>query len=150
MGEYEPWTSSGHVAMRWLRELSSRLERVRVVHGAWDRCLNSHYGGSNTAVFLDPPYKAYETLYGVSDPVAAECEKWARENGHLRVALCGHVGDYELPGWTQHVWDRGRLTYGGSKTTGKECVWFSPHCLPLDEQPSLFGGEVIRVMRDDT
>jgi hypothetical protein len=134
------WTSGGRTAMRWLRELADRLERVRVVHGSWDRCLNSHYGAELTAIFLDPPYKAYEKLYGVSDPVAVECETWARENAGLRVALCGHRGDYDLPGWVEHEWDRGRLTYSGAETTAKECVWFSPACLPLvAKQASLFG-----------
>jgi hypothetical protein len=130
--DYEPWTSSGRVAMRWLRELADRMERVRVVHGAWNRCLNSHYGGAETAVFLDPPYKAYEKLYGAGGVgVAAEAEAWARENAGLRVVLCGHRGDYELPGWTVHEWDRGRMTYAGSKTTAEECLWLSPACLPL-------------------
>lgn len=126
--------------MRWLRELADRLERVRVVHGSWDRCLNAHYGAELTAIFLDPPYKAFEKLYGVSDPVAAECEAWARGNAGLRVALCGHRGDYDLPGWTEHEWDRGRLTYSGGETTAKECVWFSPACLSLvPAQSALFG-----------
>jgi DNA adenine methylase len=134
------WTSGGRTAMRWLRELADRMERVRVVHGSWGRCLNSHYGADLTAIFLDPPYKAYEKLYGVSDPVAAECEAWARDNASLRVALCGHRGDYDLPGWTEHDWERGRLTYNGGKTTAQECIWFSPACLPLvAKQPSLFG-----------
>jgi hypothetical protein len=136
---YEPWTSSGRVAMRWLRELSDRMERVRVVHGAWHRCLNSHYGQDLTAIFLDPPYKSFEKLYGVSEPVAAECEAWALENAELRVALCGHRGDYDLPGWTVHDWDRRRLTYNGGDTTAQECIWFSPACLPLqDKQRSIF------------
>jgi hypothetical protein len=134
------WTSGGRTAMRWLRELADRLERVRVVHGSWDRCLNSHYGAEMTAIFLDPPYKAFEKLYGVSDPVAAECETWAREHAELRVALCGHRGDYDLHGWVEHEWDRGRLTYNGGDTTAKECVWFSPACLPLvAKQTALFG-----------
>ena len=121
-------TSSGAVAHRWLRELSDRLERVRVVHGDWSRCLNSHYGGDNTAVFLDPPYRAYETVYGVSIPVADAVADWARQNQHLKIALCGHVGDYELPEWTPVQWDRGRLTYAGGKTTDLECIWYSPAC----------------------
>lgn len=136
---YVPWTSSGRVAMRWLRELANRMERVRMVHGSWNRCLNSHYGGADTAVFLDPPYKAFEKLYGVSAPVATECEVWARENAGLRVILCGHRGDYDLPGWVVHEWDRGRLTYSGKKTTAEECLWLSPACLPLvAKQTSIF------------
>jgi len=133
------WTSSGRVAWTWLHKLAERLERVRVVHGHWDRCLNNHFGGAETAVFLDPPYKAYEQLYGVGEPVAGEAEAWAREHADLRIAICGHVGDYELPGWDAVQWSRGRLTYAGGQTTDKECIWFSPACLPrTDQQRSLF------------
>ena len=143
MGSYDPWTSSGRVAMKWLRELADRMERVRVVHGAWDRCLNSHYGGDGpgTAIFLDPPYKAYEKLYGADETlVAADVEAWARENAKMRLALCGHRGDYDLPGWVEHEWDRGRLTYSGAATTAQECVWFSPACAPLvARQTAMFG-----------
>jgi hypothetical protein len=139
------WTSSGRVAWMWLRRLAERLERVRVVHGDWSRCLNNHYGGDSTAVFLDPPYLAFEKLYSAqAQPVARQCEAWARENAGLRVALCGHAGDYELPGWTEHAWSRGRLTYSGGKTTSKEMIWFSPACLPTGEksrQGELFGDE---------
>ena len=44
--------------------------------------------------------------------------KGCRDNadGH-RIALCGHIGDYDLPGWDIMLWSRGRLTYGSSKTT---------------------------------
>ena len=45
------------------------------------------------------------------------------------MALCGHVGDYDLPGWVQYRWSRGRLTYGSDKTTDDECIWFSPACI---------------------
>lgn len=123
-------TSCGRTAWEWLHKLAARLERVRVVHGDWSRCLNSHFGGDSTAVFLDPPYRAYETLYGVTAPVADAVEAWARDNAHLRIALCGHVGDYDLPGWDAVQWSRGCLTYAGGKTTESECVWYSPACLP--------------------
>lgn len=133
-GQGEILTSAGAAAWRWLHELAARLERVRIIHGEWDRCLNHHYGGNDTAVFLDPPYKAYGALYGTgSAPVAAACEAWAREFGHLRIALCGHIGDYDLPGWSIHEWSRGRATYGGAGTTDKEAIWFSPACLPYAE-----------------
>jgi hypothetical protein len=79
------------------------LERVRIVHGDWSRCLNNHFGGDDTAVFLDPPYRAYERLYGGGSPVADEVEKWARENGHLRIALCGHRGECGLCGLRRGV-----------------------------------------------
>jgi hypothetical protein len=90
-------------------------------------------------VFLDPPYRAYEKLYGTSAPVADAVEAWARNNAQLRIALCGHADDYDLPGWDAVAWDRGRLTYSGGKTTDKECVWYSPGCLPR-ETLDLFAG----------
>ena len=133
-------TSSGRTAWRWLHELADRLERVRVVHGDWSRCLNSHFGGNNTAVFLDPPYRAYEKLYGVATPVADAVADWARDNAHLRIAICGHVDDYDLPGWDAVQWSRGKHTYGGSKTTESECIWYSPACLSAQKTtaPDLF------------
>ena len=133
-------TSGGRTAWVWLHKLANRLERVRVVHGEWDRCLNHHYGGDDTAVVLDPPYRSYERLYGNKAPVADAVEDWARENATLRIALCGHIGDYDLPGWDAVPWTRKRQTYAGSGTTDKECVWYSPACLPsVTAQGSLFG-----------
>lgn len=129
-------TSSGRTAWRWLHELAERLERVRVVHGSWDRLLNNHYGAESTAVFLDPPYRAYESLYGATEgpPVADAVEAWAAENAHLRVAVCGHLGDYpglDAKGYELVPWTRKRLTYSGAQTTDKEAIWFSPACLSV-------------------
>ena len=123
-------TSCGRTAWAWLHRIADRLERVRVVHGDWSRCLNNHFGGDDTAVFLDPPYRSYEALYGKAGAVADAVEAWARENEHLRIALCGHKGDYALDGWDAVEWSRGRLTYSGGQTTDSECVWYSPVCLP--------------------
>jgi DNA adenine methylase len=123
-------TSSGLTAWDWLHKLAARLERVRITHGDWERCLNHHYGANDTAVFLDPPYRAYEKLYGGAAPVADAVAAWARENPSLRIALCGHVGDYAMgEGWDVVQWDRQRLTYGGDSTTDLEAVWFSPGCV---------------------
>ena len=131
-GETRLLTSCGRAAWSWLHRLADRLERVRIVHGDWSRCLNHHFGGTDTAVFLDPPYRAYEKLYGGAAPVADAVEEWARNHPHLRVAICGHRGDYALPGWDAVDWSRGRLTYGGGKTTDSECIWYSPACLPRE------------------
>jgi hypothetical protein len=134
------WTSSGRTALCWLRKIADRLERVRIVHGDWTRCLNNHFGGDNTAVFLDPPYRSFEIVYGAT-PVADFVVEWARNNAHLRVALCGHAGDYDLPEWTAVKWSRGRFTYSGSKTTDEECIWYSPACIDPTRQLDLFGFE---------
>ena len=123
-------TSCGRTAWAWLHRIADRLERVRVVHGDWSRCLNNHFGGDDTAVFLDPPYRSYEALYGKAGAVADAVEAWARENEHLRIALCGLRDDYKLAGWDAVEWSRGRLTYSGGQTTDSECVWYSPACLP--------------------
>lgn len=117
--------------MRWLLALAARLERVRIVHGGWRRCLNHHYGGADAAVFLDPPYRDHGRIYGPGAPVEDAVSIWARENEDLRIALCGHTGDYEMPGWDVVRWSRGRFTYSGSTTTEDECVWYSPACLPM-------------------
>jgi DNA adenine methylase len=135
VGDAGMLTSSGNVAWVWLHKLAARLERVRVIHGHWDRCLNHHYGAEQTAVFLDPPYLAFEGLYGHREPVAKECETWAREHPHLRVALCGHVGDYDLPGWEAMQWSRNSTTYGSNKTSDSECIWFSPACAKAAARP---------------
>jgi DNA adenine methylase len=132
------WTSGGKTAMRWLRQIAARLERVRIVHGDWSRCLNSCFGGNDTALFLDPPYRAYESVYGKAAAVADDVAKWAGENANLRIALCGHAGDYDLPGWSVVKWSRGSSTYGGSKTADKECVWYSPACLDPTLRGDLF------------
>jgi DNA adenine methylase len=130
MGADALLTSCGRTAWAWLHRIADRLERVRVVHGDWSRCLNNHFGGDDTAVFLDPPYRSYEAVYGKAGAVADAVESWARENEHLRIALCGHRGDYKLAGWDAVEWSRGRLTYSGGRTTDSECVWYSPACLP--------------------
>jgi DNA adenine methylase len=130
MGEFV--TSCGQTAFRWLSRVAKRLERVRIVHGDWTRCLNNHFGGHDTAVFLDPPYRSCETVYGNIVSIADAVEMWARKNEHLRIALCGHYGDYRLPGWHEVKWSRRRFTYSGNKTTALECVWYSPAC---DRQP---------------
>jgi len=122
-------TTGGKASWVRLHELAARLERVRVLHGDWNRCLNHHYGGIDTAVFLDPPYRAYESLYGTGKECTADAvAQWASENSDLRIALCGHIGDYDLAGWDCVQWDRGRLTYGSEKTTALEAVWYSPAC----------------------
>jgi DNA adenine methylase len=142
-GMGELLTSGGRAAWARLHELAERLERVRVMHGDWDRCLNNHYGGKDTAVFLDPPYLKYEQLYSTGKlPVAKAVEAWAKGNSGLKIALCGHVGDYEMPGWEYLPWDRGRLTYGSNKTTDQEAIWFSPACVQKEKTRSLFRQEM--------
>lgn len=126
-------SSAGRGVRDWFQHLAARLERVRIIHGDWSRCLNNHYGANDTAIFFDPPYKGFESLYhkdAQEKLIASAVENWCRVNGGgIRIALCGHVGDYDLPGWEVFRWSRGRLTYNGGKTTADEAIWFSPSCL---------------------
>ncbi len=123
-------SDAGMGVQDWFRTLSRRLERCRIYHCDWSRCLNHHYGGKDTAIFFDPPYKSFDGLYHESsDPLVADAvADFCRNNSSLRIALCGLLGDYDLPGWSVHPWTRGRLTYGGRNTTSKEAIWFSPAC----------------------
>jgi len=125
-----------HAAYSWMRQIAERLIRVRVCHGDWQRCLNNHYGGKDTAVFLDPPYKGFCDLYGCAD-IAAECESWAKDNPDLRIALCGHIGDYDLPGWDVLRWERAGNTYAGTGTKDQEAIWFSPACIKPPDKKSM-------------
>ena len=128
----------GDAGRGWLLSLAARLERVRVIHADWSRCMNHHYGDADTAIFFDPPYKGFESLYPGAKAVAEGVESWCMDNAALRIAICGHVGDYDLPGWDLYQWSRGRHTYSGSKTTDNEAIWFSPAC---ERQRTLFGGQ---------
>ena len=135
-------TTTGAVAHTWLHKLSARLERARVLHGDWKRCLYVEYGKKGShfpAIFFDPPYLSYEHMYGNSLPVASEVAEWCRHNATgVRIAICGLIGDYDLPGWTTHVWSRKMPTMGSSKTRDDECIWFSPDCLPIESKQKEF------------
>lgn len=143
-------TSTGRTAWQWLHKLAERLERVRIVHGDWTRCLNHQYGDTSTAVFLDPPYRGFESVYGNAPPTADAAAAWARDHAHLRVALCGHRGDYDLPSWDVVEWQRGSATYSGTKTMGEECVWYSPACIGRQHDLFSFSASVLSPEEDAT
>ncbi len=139
----------------WFLALQARLRRVRVACGDWQRVLGDsvlgkgkNVGGRRPcAVFLDPPYSHEirdpylygEDAVGVSDKVRV----WALEHGDdpdLRIALCGYAGEHEMPGsWTEHAW-KGARGYAAEGNSNRELerIWFSPHCLGVTQQGSLF------------
>lgn len=138
-----PPDSTESFIISWIYTLSRRLERVRIIHGDFERCLNLHYGDCHggAGVFLDPPYKQFERMYGkeTEESVAMRAENWARRNQHrARIALCGFRGDYDLPGWEIVEWSRPGMTMGSDKTRDLEAIWFSPRCLPQPRQKELF------------
>jgi hypothetical protein len=138
----------------WFRALQERLRRVRIICGDWTRVLgNSVLGkGKNVggrrpcAVFLDPPYDVSmraKRIYGHdAEGLSAKVREWALEHGDdpdLRIALCGYEGEHEMPGWTVHAW-KGARGYASEENENRslERIWLSPHCLPLEQQRSLF------------
>lgn len=137
---------SGLPIADWFAMLARRLRTVSIACGDWSRVATpsalgfSNTGTTPTAVFADPPYRDEALDYGAEADVAARVEQWCRENGddpRLRIVLAGHVDDYQLPGWTTLNWG-GSRGYGREKRGDNEVLWFSPHCLPLEQQRGLF------------
>jgi hypothetical protein len=83
--------------------------------------------------------------------VSARAREWATEHGNdpeLRIAFCGYEGEHDFPdSWAVYEW-KGARGYAGeaNDNRSKERIWFSPHCLPLEElhprQAALNFGEV--------
>ena len=135
----------------WMRALSSRLRRVRIACGSWERVLGDSVTWRHgvTAVFLDPPYTQGAMDYsagGVGGAVAGAVAEWAREAGRrddMRIALCGHAGEHDMPGWSVLPWT-GRGGYGAQGGADaddlrhQEVIWFSPACGGPAGQASLF------------
>ena len=147
----------GHeAALRaWFAMLAARLEGVRITCGDWRRVLGPsptvHLG--TTAVFLDPPYGVAEREDCYSHDsrhVANEVREWAIAHGEdprLRIALAGYDTEHAMPArWTAHRWKAhgGYANQGngqGRVNAGRECLWFSPHCLPERHVQQAFAWE---------
>lgn len=145
----------------WFLALQQRLRRVRVACGDWKRILGpsvlgkgKNVGGRRPCgVFLDPPY-SFELrdpyLYAEDDAaISAQVREWALEHGDdpdLRIALCGYEGEHEMPSsWRVYAWTAARgYAREDNDNRSRERIWFSPHCLPIEEQPSLFSSAEAR------
>jgi site-specific DNA-adenine methylase len=136
--------------------LAERLRHVRVCSGDWKRILSSSSMGTNAsgvaqgiapaAIYLDPPYKGYEHIYGVEQTTLHEdvrdfCLEYG-EHPRVRIALSGYEGEYELPGWEVVEWK----AHGGyanqaksheNENAHRERIWFSPSCLPIVRERTL-------------
>lgn len=143
--------------LEWFRALQVRLRRIRVVCGDWTRVLGpsvlgkgKNVGGRRPCgVFLDPPYdtslRAKRIYTHDRDGLAAEVRKWAIEHGDdpdLRICIAGYFDEHaaHMPAsWTAHRW-KGARGYAGEDNDNREeeTLWFSPHCLPIEQQRSLF------------
>lgn len=152
--------NAGRGIADWFNALATRLRRVRVCNGGWERVVSEGVTTRHglTAVFLDPPYgdeveqtRVYATDSGT---VSAAVRDWCVTNGCnplLRIALCGYDGEGHDTllehGWTPHNWKTSGGYGGGRGGQGdvnrhKERIYFSPACLDVSV-PNLFdlGGE---------
>lgn len=133
--------------LKQMQRIAERIREVRICCGEWSRVLTdgvlSH--GSTVGVFLDPPYSHStardKRCYAHDLNFTTEVLAWAIEHGddpRLRIALCGYEGEYELPrDWTKYGWTANAAykTHRGdlSRNRYKERIWFSPHCLRVEE-----------------
>jgi DNA adenine methylase len=139
--------------LKWFCGLSTRLQRVRMAQGDWARIVQPsmvrRWCGWPVAVFLDPPYAAYESAYndGSKQGVSADVREWALAHGddpNFRIALCGYEGEHAMPdSWSVFAW-KTKGGYGshsdkqGRENATRERIWFSPHCLKPERQLELF------------
>ena len=133
----------GAFILDWMQALGERLRDVRVANGDWKRVLSTSVTTRHgvTAVFLDPPYAKGAMDYaagGVGSGLSQDVLAWCLENGDdpkLRIALCGHLGEHDAPGWTAESWKASGGYARSSETVDNrksETIWFSPHCVRED------------------
>jgi hypothetical protein len=129
----------------YMQRLSDKLRRVRVCCGDWARVVTPSVTERHglTGIVLDPPYgegaQQYSAGGNADKGIAAAVWEWAIENGdnpQLRIAVCGYDDGREMPtGWSLLRW-MARKGYQATDTAtanpSRECVWFSPHCLPRE------------------
>ncbi len=144
----------------WMQDLATRLRRVRVCCGDWARvCTDGATAhGATVGVFLDPPYSAEagrnNDIYRVEDlTISHRVREWCierTENPRYRIALCGYDTEHaelEAMGWCAHAWkaNGGFANFGkdanaaGKANKHREVIWFSPSCLGVEREATLFG-----------
>jgi len=132
----------GRDIREYFRELSLRLERVRVMCGDWTRVTSPTVTTHNglTGMFLDPPYlDGCSSVYEHNEDVRLTVREYAIEHGaEMRIALCGYEGEHNMPDdWNCVPW-KARGGYGsqsdgaGRENCHRERIWFSPACLQTE------------------
>lgn len=126
--------------IEYFKQLQSRMARVRVMCGDWDRVCSPAVTDriGLTGVFLDPPYDGYENTYAHGESVSDAVREWAIKNGDnpkMRIALCGYEGEHGMPdNWDCVAW-KAQGGYGNgavdNENKHRERIWFSPHCLQV-------------------
>jgi DNA adenine methylase len=129
----------------YLQQLATRLRRVRVCCGDWQRILTPAVTTSigTSGIFLDPPYShdlRDTRCYAEDDhDISSDVCEWAIANGDnsdMRIALCGYAGEHSMPSSWECVPWKANGGYGRTEQAKvnrtEERIWFSPHCLKPD------------------
>jgi hypothetical protein len=134
--------NAGQGLLRYLRQVSVRLSRVRITCGSWERVVTPSVvragcgGDGARAVFLDPPYATSGDLYAHQDTdVAGRVREWCETApDSLRIVLCGYDDEHNdllRLGW-RCVQGRsgGGAGYSVRSDNGRrERLWLSPSCV---------------------
>jgi site-specific DNA-adenine methylase len=151
--------SSQKAILEGLRKLRDRLRWTAVYNGDWSRVVSNSCTKKRTptGVFLDPPYDARvgrdrDVYFEDSDGLSGRVRQWCIENGdrpEMRIALCGYEGEHDMPdSWFCYKWKaNGGMANMGEHRKGnkyRERIWFSPHCLPIEQLVSGPMAEAIR------
>jgi len=112
---------------------------------------SGHLGAVDTPDEEPPDYESADAVQAARAAAGcrtcSECvgdpHHWIEhgDDPELRIALCGYAGEHEMPAtWTEHAWKAARGYSGeGNNNRERERIWFSPHCLPIEQQRTLFG-----------
>lgn len=126
----------------YLRSLASRLQRVRITCGSWERVVKpsvtrSGTGGDGSrAIFLDPPYATSGDLYAhAGGDVAIAVREWCMTAPReMRIILCGYDDEHDV--LLSHGWGvtEGKAGGGAGYSTNslngrRERLWLSPACI---------------------
>lgn len=132
----------------YFEALSSRLRRVRIACGDFERVLSYSVTTMHglTGVFLDPPYEhgGDKRMYAEYGDASARAEAWAKEHADdplLRIVLCGYGDEHDALleyGFEKVPWKNRRgyqkVREDGTHSGHNEALWVSPHALGVKDE----------------
>lgn len=141
---------------QYMRALASRLQRVRITCGSWERVVKPSVaratagGDGTTAIFLDPPYATSGDLYAstntgdehktISEEVRGWCTTAPRD---MKIILAGYENEHDdLLSYGWHVTEGkagGGRGYSSNHLAGRrERLWLSPACAVFKQDTFAF------------
>lgn len=139
---------AGQALTQYMHHLATRIARVRITCGPWQRVLKpsvtrSKAGGDGSiGILLDPPYATSGNLYGSTNSgddahksISAEVREWCTTApDDYRIILCGYDTEHDdllARGWTvREGKSGGGAGYSTAADNGRrERLWLSPACI---------------------